>query len=348
MPGPGQNGEEIEQVNHKDVIHGEAKENANATSCPNTPHNVKKDAWEWEEVEIDIEWGILRGKQRGSGPRLILGIHGWLDNANTFDLIAPMLPQGTQFLSLDLPGHGNSDHFPPGFIYDPRGYMGAVKKAVKVLGWERFILLGHSMGAVVGILYTAVFPEDVEAFISIDIIKPWSSPPEKYAAQFAKYFNQYFDHETKARQDPLVYEEHELVRKTIEGSKSLDERGARILLNRGARTAENGGLILKRDLRAKVYFIGFVSFEAWVELARCIKCPLLFVKANEGHKYETPERYDIMLAAFEQDCHYFSCVELEGKHHVHLTHPETVGTYINSFIEKCDSMLHNGASNVNV
>ncbi|XP_068217522.1 probable serine hydrolase [Palaemon carinicauda] len=342
MPGPGS------PKRKSEVIDGEETNNTSSFSCPSAHHGVKTDAWEWEEVEIDIDWGVLRGKKRGSGPRKILGLHGWLDNANTFDLIAPMFPQGIQFLSLDLPGHGNSDHFPPGFIYDPRGYMGAVKKAMKALGWERFIFLGHSMGAVVGILYSAVFPEDVEAFISIDIIKPWSSPPEKYAAQFTKYFNQYFDHETKATQKPLIYEEDELVKKTIEGSKSLDERGARILLSRGARTVENGGMILKRDLRAKVYFIGFISFEAWVELARSIRCPLLFVKANDGHKYETKERYDIMLAAFEEDCRHFSCVEMEGKHHVHLTHPEIVGTYINSFLEKCDSVIHNGTSNVNV
>ena len=210
-------------------------------------------------------------------------MHGWLDNANTFDLIVPFLPEDARFLSLDLPGHGNSDHFPPGFIYDPRSYMGAVKKAMTVLGWKRFILLGHSMGVVVGILYTSVFPDDVEAFLSIDIIKPWSSAPEKYPAKFNKYFNQYFDLEVKANQKPLVYSEQDLIVKTMEGSKSLDERGARIILSRGAKKTEDGeGLILKRDLRAKAHFIGFISFEAWVEIARSIKCPLFFIKVRHS------------------------------------------------------------------
>lgn len=214
-------------------------------------------------------------------PIFLTGLHGWLDNANTFDLIAPLLPKNVRFLSLDLPGHGLSDHFPPGFIYDPRGYIGAVKKAMTVIGWKHFILLGHSMGAVVGMIYTSVFQEDIESFISIDIIKPWSHAPEKYPSQLKKYFFQYFDNENKAAQPALIYEHEELVKKTIEGSKSLDDRGARILLQRGARKAENGeGLILTRDLRAKAYFIGFISFEAWLELAKSIKCPLLFIKVR--------------------------------------------------------------------
>lgn len=207
------------------------------------------------------------------------GVHGWLDNANTFDLIAPTIPDDVRFISLDLPGHGLSDHFPPGFIYDPRGYAGAIKKAVTVLGWKRFIYLGHSMGAVVGILYTSIFPEDVEAFISIDIIKTWSLKPEKYASELKKYYMSYFDNETKSKQPPLVYQEEELLQKTIDGSKSLNEEGAKILLKRGAKKAEDGkGLILRRDLRAKAFFIGFLPFDAWVEMATSIKCPLLFLK----------------------------------------------------------------------
>lgn len=212
------------------------------------------------------------------------GVHGWLDNANTFDLLAPYLPRNIRFLSLDLPGHGRSDHFPPGFIYDPRGYMAAIKRTMMAIGWRRFTYLGHSMGAVVGIMYTSVFPEDVKAFISIDIIKPWSLAPERQPAALKKYFLQYFDNEDKASQPPLVYEEKELVKKTMEGSRSLDERGARILLQRGARSAEGrnpGGLVLTRDLRVKTYFIGFISFEEWIEMAKAITCPLLIVRVSQ-------------------------------------------------------------------
>ncbi|KAK4298838.1 hypothetical protein Pmani_028856 [Petrolisthes manimaculis] len=233
----------------------------------------------WEEVEIDIGWGTMRGKAIGNGPHHILGLHGWLDNANTFDLVAGVLPESVRFVSLDLPGHGLSDHFPTGFVYDPRGYMASVKRAVIGLGWKQFTFLGHSMGAVVAIMYTAVFPEDVHALISIDIIKTWSYPPEKQASQMRKYFYQYFDNEKMCTQNPLVYTEEELIKKTIEGSKSLDERGAKIMLKRGAKPSEDGkGLILSRDLRCKTYFIGFIGLDVWIEAAKAITCPFLIIK----------------------------------------------------------------------
>lgn len=207
------------------------------------------------------------------------GVHGWLDNANTFDLLAPYLPRDVRFLSLDLPGHGLSDHFPPGFIYDPRGYMGAIKKTVKAIGWRRFIYLGHSMGAVVGIMYAATFPEDVAAFISIDIIKPWNLTPEKHPAEMKKYFLQYFDNEEKASQPALVYKEEELLKRIMDASRSLNERSARILLQRGARRVEGGsGLVLTRDLRVKAFFIGFMSLDDWLGMAKAITSPTLIVK----------------------------------------------------------------------
>ncbi|XP_042238157.1 probable serine hydrolase [Homarus americanus] len=306
---------------------------------------IVEDAWEWEEIEIDIGWGTLRGKARGSGPRYLLGLHGWLDNANTFDLIAPFFPKDMRIVSLDLPGHGRSDHFPPGFIYDPRGYLGAVKKAVISLGWNHFTLLGHSMGAVVGIMYTSVFPEDIEAFICLDMIKPWSYPPEKLASRYKKSFLQYFDNEKNATQPALVYDEEELVRKTMEGSKSLDDRGARILLQRGARRAENGkGLILTRDLRAKVYFVGFISSEMWMGFAKSITCPLLLIKATESdYHHDSPELIKAMLSAFKQDCKYFCFHEMPGKHHIHLTHPTPVGELILDFLDECKSFRQSGA-----
>lgn len=299
---------------------------------------------DWEEFEVNIGWGTMRGKIRGKGPRLMLGVHGWLDNANTFDLLAPHLPKDVRFLSLDLPGHGRSDHFPPGFIYDPRGYMGAIRKTVMAIGWKRFIYLGHSMGAVVGIMYAATFPEDVAAFISIDIIKVWSLTPEKQPAAMKKYFLQLFDNEDKASQPALVYKEEELVRRTMDGSRSLDERGARILLQRGARRVEGGtGLMLTRDLRVKAYFIGFITLDEWVEMARAITSPTLICKASEGHEYEKkdPEGLKAMLEGFKQGCQHFRYYDIQGKHHIHLTAVDAVANPITRFLDSIKELGHN-------
>ena len=250
--------------------------------CENGDGDCNSALIHWEHVNIETDWGTIRGKSCGKGKRKILAVHGWLDNANSFDLIAPYIYKYCTFLSIDMPGHGWSDHFGPGFIYNRTGYIGAIKKVVQKVGWKKFTYMGHSMGAVLGIFYTAVFPEDVETLISIDIIKPWSLKPKDYAETFRKNLLNYFKNEEYAKQPPIEYPEQELMEKTVQGiSKSLDEASARILMERSTRVSRCGKKrILTRDLRAKAYFIGFISFEAWYDFARSIKCPILIVKVS--------------------------------------------------------------------
>lgn len=49
------------------------------------------------------------------GPRdkqPIIAIHGWQDNAGTFDPLIELLPTNLSILCIDLPGHGRSSHIP--------------------------------------------------------------------------------------------------------------------------------------------------------------------------------------------------------------------------------------------
>ncbi|MCG8335651.1 MAG: hypothetical protein MJE63_14115, partial [Proteobacteria bacterium] len=65
-------------------------------------------------VEVEIKtahfryaakrWGNKKGQK-------ILALHGWLDNAATFDHLAPLLPE-VDLVALDFPGHGFSAHRP--------------------------------------------------------------------------------------------------------------------------------------------------------------------------------------------------------------------------------------------
>ena len=59
----------------------------------------------------------LRGLQWGdpTAPHKMLCVHGYMDNAMSFATLAPLLLQDGRRLhivAVDLPGHGQSDHFP--------------------------------------------------------------------------------------------------------------------------------------------------------------------------------------------------------------------------------------------
>lgn len=89
----------------------------------------------FQEVEIAVPWGHISGMLltflkcvsnfdcagKWWGSRLkqpIIAIHGWQDNAGTFDKLAPVLrDSGFAVFAIDLPGHGLSSHMPLGQFY---------------------------------------------------------------------------------------------------------------------------------------------------------------------------------------------------------------------------------------
>ena len=64
---------------------------------------------------IDENFQFL-GKTWGNPQGIpVICLHGWLDNACSFDALAPLLPNDShKFIAIELPGHGFSSHFPEG------------------------------------------------------------------------------------------------------------------------------------------------------------------------------------------------------------------------------------------
>jgi pimeloyl-ACP methyl ester carboxylesterase len=101
-----------------------------------------------------LSWG------EPDAPPLVM-LHGWLDNAASFALLAPHLAERFHVIALDLPGHGSSQHFPENMIYQHVDYARTVLAAVDALALPRFHLLGHSLGAGVATMVAIAAPERI-------------------------------------------------------------------------------------------------------------------------------------------------------------------------------------------
>jgi len=95
----------------------------------------------------------------------VLATHGWLDNASTFDLLAPRL-EGCEVVALDLAGHGLSGSRSPDAAYNIWEDVGDLLAVCEQLGWARCNLLGHSRGAAIAMLFAGAFPEHVDFITS--------------------------------------------------------------------------------------------------------------------------------------------------------------------------------------
>ena len=58
-------------------------------------------------IFIGKEWGDANGEPW-------IALHGYLDNCGSFDRLLPYFPKTQRIISLDIPGHGLSSHYPSG------------------------------------------------------------------------------------------------------------------------------------------------------------------------------------------------------------------------------------------
>ncbi|KAJ8675477.1 hypothetical protein QAD02_011263 [Eretmocerus hayati] len=276
-------------------------------------------------VQIDMPWGKVEGKLWGSKDKQpILGLHGWMDNAGTYDLIAPYL-KNTSLLAIDLPGHGLSSWLPHGIPYYEDILIEAIRIIVKKYDMKKVKLMGHSMGGILCYNYARLYPEETEFVISIDALATLPNHALRYTRHRAKSIDDLIAFEKKASSDPPSYPEDVTIDKWIKGTQfsSLDVPSTKVLMIRGTKQKSDGTYYYTRDYRLS--FRGFNSYyrpEDLKEMTQRITCPYLVLKASQTF-FKDMYWTDVaeVLTKVSKD---FRFVELIGTHHMHMIKPEMV------------------------
>ncbi len=113
----------------------------------------------------------------GLAPMLCL--HGGAVNAHWFDFVAAGFTAGYHVRALDQRGHGDSAWAqPPDYSYER--YAADVAEVVKQLDLRDFVLMGHSMGGLVSLVYAATYPGRVKKVVIVD--STLLQTPERVAA----------------------------------------------------------------------------------------------------------------------------------------------------------------------
>jgi esterase len=94
-------------------------------------------------------------------------LHGLMGFLNNWRTIIKAIESTERVLVFDQRGHGRS--FKPENGYDPEDYADDLKKILDELGWDKIILVGHSMGGRNALNFASRFPERVEKLIIEDI-----------------------------------------------------------------------------------------------------------------------------------------------------------------------------------
>ncbi|XP_032201950.1 serine hydrolase-like protein 2 isoform X5 [Mustela erminea] len=230
------------------------------------------------ELKLAVPWGHIAAKVWGSQQAPpVLCLHGWLDNASSFDRLIPLLPKDFCYVAMDFGGHGLSSHYSPGFPYYQENFVSEIRRVVAALKWKHFSILGHSFGGAVGAMFSSIFPEMVNKLILLDT---WPFPLDPKGIECVPTYRRgaiEYVLQVEASQKPRqVVSPEEMLQRFMKNNSHVSEENARLLLQRGT-TKVATGLTLNRDRRIALPLVATV-LSSVCELG----CSRDFISLREG------------------------------------------------------------------
>lgn len=253
----------------------------------------------------------------------VIALHGWLDNAASFIPLAPYL-EGVHLLALDLPGHGHSQHLPPAASYHLADNCRWVAALADAMGWPRFVLLGHSMGAAAAAITAAAMSRRVAGLALIDGLGPLAFTPEQEVARLQQLFA------AEATGSPRPFADRQTAVKVRQkaGRFPITTEAATLIIERGTVESE-GGFVWRHDPRLKGPTTHYYDEAQAEAVLRAIAVQTLLISAEEGafKAWQGFARRKACVAELEH-------VVLPGRHHLHMECPQALAEPLNHYFAR--------------
>jgi len=274
-------------------------------------------SWEVNGLELaGLSWGNPDG-------RPLLALHGWLDNAASFSVIAPLLQQH-HVVAVDLTGHGLSANRSADATYQIWDDLPELWGVAEALGWERFSLMGHSRGAIISSLLASAAPERVERLVLLDGVVPEAVGEDEFPAQMRRFLD---DKRHWLRSRNRIYPTVESALASRKRS-SLPAGAARALVERNLRPCE-GGYTWTTDLRLRGASAVKLTRGQIHAVLGALSMPTLLLLAQEGFGGR-PE----LAQQASRHIRQLDIVQVSGGHHFHMEPGAAiVAQKINGFLQ---------------
>lgn len=259
---------------------------------------------------------------KGDGPR-VLALHGWLDNSSSFGPLADRL-ENVQLAAPDFLGHGESSHLSAGMYYHFVDWVWDTLNVADSLGWDEFILIGHSLGGAVATLIAGTVPERVKGLFLIESIGPFAHRAEDAPEKLAHHVQEL----KKLPQKKMpTYPSFEAAVAARRKAGQLTLEGATHLANRATRT-EDGRVTWRSDPRLKIPSPFRMTEDQVRAFLDQIKCPTTAIRATDGLPMDP-----LAIKARAKCIKHLNLVELSGGHHLHLDYPDRVAPLVQEFLK---------------
>ncbi|RIK98341.1 MAG: alpha/beta hydrolase [Proteobacteria bacterium] len=224
-----------------------------------------------------VDWG------NPAAPAVVL-VHGGRDHARNWDWVARDLRGDFHVIAPDLRGHGDSA-WAVGGMYAVADFVLDLANLIDALGEKQVILVGHSLGGAISLMYGGIYPERVAKLVAIEGLGP---PPALLARlvrrepweRMAEWVGQMRG--LAARQPRRYATLADAAARMREENQFLSEEQAHHLTIHSVNRNEDGTFSWKFDNYVRTFAPYRFDVEDMRALWSRIACPVLLVRGEDS------------------------------------------------------------------
>ena len=263
------------------------------------------------DVVFETDGLTYRGLAWGDTSKpLVFTIHGWLDNALSFAVLAPLLTN-YRVISIDLSGHGLSSHRSADANYHIWDDIPQLMAVIDQLGVSGAHIVGHSRGAAVAGMLAVALDERCLSLTMLDGMISRSFENDNGAELFRMSIA---ERKKYMARPPRIFES---VEQFIDSRSryGFTRENARVLVPRALRRVDEGWLLLS-DPKLFGNSTIKMSEETSDSLYRAMTFPVAAITGDTG--FFTSEEAQQRIVGIANFAPNFYRLTVSGPHHFHM------------------------------
>ena len=254
---------------------------------------------------LEREGVRLYYEESGSGPEVMLFVHGWCCDHTYFAPQVAHFAARYRVIAVDLRGHGRSDA--PEQTYTIHGFADDIAWMSGEVGVSGAIVVGHSMGGLTALILAAEHPEVARACVFIDapLLLPANALAERRPILESFWGEDYIEAVIAYANDRFFIDTDDPERRArvLEGFGSMPQR---VLASAWQSILETDSVPAARTLGERgtpALYIGAARPLADIEQLRALVPQVIVAQtAGSGHfcQLEVPDQVNAMMERFLQ------------------------------------------------
>lgn len=279
------------------------------------------------EITLELPHITLAGRLWGSPDKpLLLALHGWLDNANSFEPLSHYLTE-YQILAIDWPGHGGSQHRPGAYPLHWIDYLYDLDALLTVLETQPVAIVGHSLGGIIASAYAAAFPDNISNLVLIEALSPLYENESKSKKRLTNSFSDHRRFLASLSKPVSIYRDMAIAANARHKLTALDLQWCELLTQRNMQNLDSG-VCWRSDPRLKLDSPLRLTFSQVDALMQAHTVKTLLISGSGGFP-QLREAIPMANRWFKQ----LQTIELEGDHHLHMGNALKVSLAIEAFLK---------------